>query len=213
MNASPRPLSLSREEHANIALEAWKKVVQTQEHFNEIEMKVRTLYATVLAAILSLYGVFMKDASKSGMDFGGLHADPILIVCFSIFVVSTLFYFVDRYWYHRLLLGAVLQGKEIEERWGSVLPEIQLGAKITANSVVDLSGRPKTAWVLKRIIDDQRFQQSNKLHSDAKIEVFYKPIRAFAFCAFWFAFVFGGIRYDGRSLASWLWDGIRQVCC
>jgi hypothetical protein len=199
-----QPSVLTPKDHATLALEAWKKVVQTQEHFNEICMKVRTLYATVLAAVLSLYGVFLKDASKYAVKIAGFDFDPILAVCMAVFVASTLFYFVDKQWYHRLLLGAVDQGIEIEDRWGGVLPEIKLGSKIAARSPVDLSKSPKTAYLLKFFVDDERFRDTNKLHSDAKLEVFYKPIRAFSVLVFVIVCTFGGISYDGKSLVEWV---------
>lgn len=199
-----RPPAPSKEDYPALALDAWKKVVQTQEHFNEICMKVRTLYATVLAGILSLYGVFLKDSSRHGVNIANLEFDPIVAVCVAIFVTSTLFYFVDKHWYHRLLLGAVAQGREIEERWGDVMPEIRLGSKITENSAVDLSGDPKSAWFLKFFVEDQRFKTTNKLHSDAKLEVFYKPIRDLSVLAFVIACSFGGVSYKEQSLAGLL---------
>ena len=211
MMAPLKPSAPKPDEHAALALDVWKKVVQTQEHFNEICMKVRTLYATVLAAILSVYGVFLKDTTKHGIEIAGFDFDPILAVCVAVFVASTLFYFVDKQWYHRLLLGAVEQGAEIEERWGSILPEIKLGSKITAKSPVDLSSSPKTAWFLKLFVEDERFKNSNKLHSDAKLEVFYKPIRSLSVIIFVTACLFGGVSYNGNSIAGILWQALKGV--
>ena len=193
------------DEHAKIALEAWKKVVQTQEHFNEICMKVRTLYATVLAAILSLYGVFMKDAS-GGLSVGSASIDPIIFICLAIIVATTLFYFVDREWYHRLLLGAVEQGVAIENRWGSVLPEIQMGQKIYEKSPVDLSHRPWLVKFLRLFVHDSRLKSASKLHSDAKIEVFYKPIRWIALGFLVLSLFFGGLKISDRSVAGIAWE-------
>tara|TARA_R110001606_G_scaffold58887_9_gene140494 strand:- start:4901 stop:5491 length:591 start_codon:yes stop_codon:yes gene_type:complete len=195
-----------------LALEAWKKVVQTQEHFNEICMKVRTLYATVLAAILSLYGVFLKEPTGHGFEIVGLSFDPILMVLIAVFVSTTLFYFVDKEWYHRLLLGAVNQGAAIEDRWKDILPEIQLGSKISANSPVDLSKNHKLVWFLKLFINDPRFNETMRLHSDAKVQVFYKPIQILAFVFFVVACFFGGIEYDGHSIVGWLWQVVRDCC-
>ena len=207
---APKPNVPPIDEHAKIALEAWKKVVQTQEHFNEICMKVRTLYATVLAAILSLYGVFLKDSSDSGLKVAGLHFDAVMIVCIVVFVATTLFYFVDKEWYHRLLLGAVAQGAEIENRWANILPEIQLGAKITDKSPVDLSDRRILVWFLKLFVKDQRFVDQNKLHSDAKVEVFYKPIQWLAVWFFVLALFFGGLTYNDQSLAGLAWANLKE---
>ena len=211
MNGQPH-FPMTPDENARIALEAWKKVVQTQEHFNEICMKVRTLYATVLAAILSLYGVFLKDQQSHRVSVSDVSFDPILAICFSIIVVTTLFYFVDKGWYHRLLLGAVSQGAEIERKWKSVLPEIQLGTKISEHSPVDLSGSPKLVWLLSFFVSDVRLKENSCLHSDAKIEVFYKPIRGLAFFVLVLALLFGGVEVGNRSVAGLLWGAAKGIC-
>ena len=208
MTTPPQPSAPPPKEHALLALEAWKKVVQTQEHFNEICMKVRTLYATVLAAILSLYGVYLKDSKDHGIEISGFYFDPVLVVLVAVFISTTLFYFVDKEWYHRLLLGAVNQGAAIEKRWEEILPEIQLGSKISENSPVDLSGSPKLAWFLRLFVNDARLKQNNRLHSDAKVQVFYKPIQVLAIWGFFAACIFGGITYNNRSLAGWVWQMI-----
>lgn len=211
MRNNPVPSISAGNEHASLALDAWKKVVQTQEHFNEICMKIRTLYATVLAAIISFYGIFLKETTVSSVDIAGFVFNPILAVCIAVFVASTLFYFVDKQWYHRLLLGAVDQGIEIENRWANVLPEISLGSKITARSAVDLSAYPKTVIFLKLFVDDQRFKTTHRLHSDAKLEVFYKPIRSLSVVTFFFSCFFGGIVYNGQSVAIIIWNAIRSL--
>jgi len=210
--STPKPTAPPAAERAALALEAWKKVVQTQEHFNEICMKVRTLYATVLAAILSLYGVILREPLNQSLHISGLSVDPFMAVCAAIFSVTTLFYFVDKEWYHRLLLGAVDQGIEIEKRWGDLLPEIQLGSKISNRSPVDLSSRPFIAWILKIFVRDKRLRKGGKLHSDAKIEVFYKPIQGLSLFIFAIAFFCGGLKFDGNSVINILWFFLRGIC-
>ncbi|HEY9092468.1 hypothetical protein [Parasphingorhabdus sp.] len=200
-------------ENAALAMDAWKKVVQTQEHFNEICMKVRTLYATVLAAILSLYGVFLKDSKDHELEILGFYFDPLLFVTLAVFVTTTLFYFVDKDWYHRLLMGAVAQGTVIEERWGNILPEITLGSKISQHSPVDISDKLALVGFLKLFVNDERFKKTGKLHSVAKIQVFYKPIQCLSFWFFVILCIFGGIQYEGRSLAGCLyqWSTSQQL--
>lgn len=187
-------------EHRMLALEAWKKVVQTQEHFNEICMKVRTLYATVIAVVLSVYGAFLKEGGAE-FHLGGIDVAPIVPILIAIIIVTRLFYFVDRHWYHRLLLGAVDQGTEIENRWQSIIPEIALGSKISARSPVELANKKGLAWSLGWFVTDKRFKEGKKLHSDAKIEVFYKPIAWLGGFLLVLAVLLGGIRIQTQSIA------------
>jgi hypothetical protein len=37
-----------------------------------------------------------------------------------------LFYFIDRYWYHRLLVGSVKHAIEIEKKYKNEMPELSL---------------------------------------------------------------------------------------
>lgn len=193
-------------DHRILAIEVWKKVVQTQEHFNEICMKVRTLFATVIAVILSVYGAFLKGGAAP-VHVSLLAIDPIVPIALALVIVTYLFYFVDRYWYHQLLLGSVAQGRFIEERWAKIIPELRMGAEITAKSAVDISHRPLVAWLAGIVVTDQRLKTTKKLHSDAKIEVFYKPIGLLALIVFLSSVAFGGLRINERSLASYVADG------
>jgi hypothetical protein len=193
-----------------IAVEVWKKVVQTQEHFNEICMKVRTLYATVLAVILSVYGAFLKQGA-SALDLRYMTFSPILPISLSIILVTGLFYFVDRYWYHRLLLGAVDQGAEIEQRWANIIPEMGMGAKISERSAIDINHRPLVAWFARLFVSDKRLKENGTLHSDAKIEIFYKPVGWFALIVFVLAIFFGGLQINGRSIASYTAQFVTEV--
>jgi hypothetical protein len=198
-------------EHRALAIDVWKKVVQTQEHFNEICMKVRTLYATVIAVILSVYGAFLKEGGTA-MHVSVVAVNPIVPISLAVVLVTYLFYFVDRYWYHQLLLGSVAQGAFIEKRWGEIIPEIKMGAEITAKSAIDVSKRPLLASLARVVVTDKRLKTNGKLHSDAKIEVFYKPTGLLALAVFVLTVAFGGVRVNDRTLAHYVFDaGIKAA--
>ena len=42
-------------------IEIWKKTIDVQQHFNDIEMKIRQFALTIVAAILGLSGISLKD--------------------------------------------------------------------------------------------------------------------------------------------------------
>src|SRR4051812_1948722 len=96
-------------------------------HFNDMEMRVRNLYFTILAASFGLLGVVQgKEIDIAGT----IHVSLMLFVVLALIPISMLFYFMDRHWYHRLLQGAVAQAIEIETQYADKLPEIQLGSQI-----------------------------------------------------------------------------------
>lgn len=142
-------------------------------HFNDMGMKIRNLYFTVLAAAIGLIGVVQGKQIEIPYFYISIHVPLFVLV--SVIPISMLFYFLDAHWYHRLLLGAVKQCAMIEVRYSAVLPEIQLGKSISAESPVKFDG------IWRRVfwfISDGRFRDKSKsrIHSDAKIEVLYKSV-------------------------------------
>jgi hypothetical protein len=81
---------------------------------------------------------------------------------------------MDRHWYHRLLQGSVNLCIDIEKKYTDILPEIQLGSKISIASPVEFKGCV-WKWVFF-FVRDPRFRKGSKLHSDAKIEILYKSV-------------------------------------
>lgn len=163
--------------HSAITLDAWKYVVSVQMHFNDMEMKVRNLFFTLLAAAIGLVGVL--QGRKIELYYPDAKVSLPLVVMVAVIPISMLFYFMDRHWYHRLLQGAVKQGIEIEDANKDVLPEIQLGSKIREESPVHFSRRVwKFAFFFIR---DPRFRRDGRLHSDQKIELVYKSVMWSAF--------------------------------
>ena len=132
MTVGNRESKLTKKDRLAIAVDVWKYVVSVQMHFNEMEMKVRNLYFTVLAASLGLIGVV--QGKQLSIISNELYVPIFLFVFIAIIPISTLFYFIDRHWYHRLLQGSVNQAIEIEKRYSIDLPEIQLGEAYPVDS-------------------------------------------------------------------------------
>jgi hypothetical protein len=160
------------DDHLNRVIDVWKHVVSVQMHFNDIEMRIRNLYFTVLAAALGLIGVVQgKSVLVTSIK---LSVQLSMVVCIGIIPISMLFYFIDRHWYHRLLQGSVTQAILIETKYKDVLPEIQLGSQIRDQSPVEFR-----AWIWKILfffIHDEKFRVQSRVHSDAKIEILYKSV-------------------------------------
>lgn len=105
-------------------LEAWKKVIDVQMHFNEIEMKIRNLVLTIFTAIISATFIVLKT---------DIHI-PAWSIPFAGILGLFAFFIMDFFWYHRLLYGAVKQGLYIEDNLKNILPEISLTTKIKEES-------------------------------------------------------------------------------
>jgi hypothetical protein len=157
-----------------------------------------------------VYGAFLKEGGTA-MHVSLVAVDPIVPISLALVLVTYLFYFVDRFWYHQLLLGSVAQGAFIEKRWGEIIPELRMGTQITAKSAIDISHRPLVASLARLVVSDERLKTGKKLHSDAKIEVFYKPIGLLALVVFVLSLACGGVRINDRALASYVIEAGAKV--
>jgi hypothetical protein len=189
-------IGMDNDERKNI-IEIWKAVVGVQQHFNEIEMKVRGLFITIVVTIAAAQGFLIeKKLSVSLGRFTILYAN---VMPWLGILATYLFYFVDRHWYHRLLMGSILHGGSIERKYATEIPELGLGAKITEQSPVELK-----SWLARKVADivvsDERWVKHKRLHSDAKIEFFYKSIVLLFFCWFVATVLFAGVLVDQHSL-------------
>lgn len=115
-------------------LAAWRQTVDVQMHFNTIEMQIRNLAITVLAA---LFGASVL-APTFEYEIFGLEVNSIAIVLIGGVLALSAFYFMDRFHYHRLLKGSVDHAKSISEDLGGDIPEIRLGEAISAASKVKI---------------------------------------------------------------------------
>lgn len=126
------------DERVKSVLELWKKTIEVQQHFNDIELKIRNYAVTLLVAILGAAAFAIKESltfSIFGVNF------PLATAVLGAGLIGWFsFYCMDRLWYHRLLYGAVKHGTFIETRFRRVLPEICLTETIGRESPLKWRG-------------------------------------------------------------------------
>lgn len=190
----------------SLAVDSWKQTVEVQQHFNDIELRIRSFAITILLASVGGAGFAAKEqlsmpavpiphwvlgalvvtamlgasalAKARVVWWCILGASVLLVILVAVFAGTPTIsltlpsllilgglvgwsacYFMDRFWYHRLLRGAVTQGLYVERRLRDVLPEIGLTGAIGASSPLRLG-----KW---------RGNPLFELHSDHKIDLFY----------------------------------------
>ncbi len=190
-------------DHLALVVDVWKYSVGVQMHFNDMGMKIRNLYFTILAAAMGLIGVVQGKHIEINYPIISVHLSFFVLV--AIIPVSMLFYFLDAHWYHRLLIGAVKQCSAIENKYRDVLPEIQLGAAISKESPVKFDGQWR--WLLW-FVGDKRFRDktNSNLHSDAKIEVLYKSVIWGVVGILVLYILFGAIEFERCTIFALLFD-------
>jgi hypothetical protein len=163
---------LSEEKRKQI-IDVWKTIVGVQQHFNDIEMRIRAMFITIIFALFASIGFLLdKKVSVSIFSFDVQFSVVLLLIgAFGTY----LFYFMDRYWYHRLLMGSVKHGADIEKKYREEMPELSLSNAISKESPYALKWR-LTRFLARLVVTEPRYAEAGKLHSDGKIEVFYKVI-------------------------------------
>jgi len=139
-------------------IEIWKKIVDVQQHFNDLELRIRNFALAVTGAFLGLGGYAIKDAGI--IDAFGFKMSIAGIVVLSAILPLFAFYFMDRLWYHRLLDGAVRAGIDAEGALKSLGYTVDLGSKISERS-------PFTLWMTNK-----------QIHSKTKMDLFYLMVAA-----------------------------------
>lgn len=147
---------LTKEERLKIKVDIWKTVVNTQQHFNDLEMRIRNFAILILSAFIGAIGVSFKSGFV--INFFDMHIAASAILNLAAAVIWMLFYFMDVYWYHPLLKGSVEQGMRLEKNINYELD----GLIGLAQTITDKS--PRSIWFWRN------------LRSTGKAKLFYKSI-------------------------------------
>lgn len=134
-------------------IEIWKKIIDVQQHFNDLELRVRNFALIVTGAFLGLGGYAIKDGGI--INAFGLDVSVAGVVVVSAVLPLLAFYFMDRLWYHRLLDGSVQAGIDAETALKALGYKVDLGSQIKDKS-------PFTLWVFGK-----------QVHSKTKMDIFY----------------------------------------
>jgi hypothetical protein len=127
--------------------EIWEKHQDVQMHFNGIELQIRNYAVTLLVAVTGAAAY----AIKAPLTFTvASHTFSLALAVLPAGILGwSAFYFMDRLWYHKLLLGAVFQTLALEK----LIPELQLSHSIGKESPINIG--------------------SKGIHSTEKIDLFY----------------------------------------
>jgi hypothetical protein len=166
---------MTPDEIVQAQIEAWKITIQVQQHFNDIEWKIRGLALTVLTAVLTAAAAavhYKVDVHIWGYDIH-LAAVLLAIACFA----WLLFYSVDQHWYHHLLKGSVRQGITLEKILKVTVPGIELTTTIGDASPSRMKWYPKRYKAVSGSFPRLRWKLE-QAHSTEKLKIFYFLVAA-----------------------------------
>jgi phosphoglycolate phosphatase-like HAD superfamily hydrolase len=149
-------------------ISTWSEIVKVQQHFNDIALRIRNLSLTAFTFIIATLGYIIKE--NITFHIKGIEINGITVFSFLGFIIIFCFFFMDKYWYHKFLLGAVSQSSFIENKWHKIIPEIGLSNSITKQSNLPL------------------FFGKIKINSKKRFNLFYGPLMSiftlFFICSF-----------------------------
>lgn len=113
-------------------IEIWKKIVDVQQHFNDLELRIRNFALIVTGAFLGLGGYAIKDGGFESVS--GYSVSSAALIVGTSLVPLIAFYLMDRLWYHRLLDGSVKAGIAAEGELNNLGLTVNLGEQVSKSS-------------------------------------------------------------------------------
>lgn len=126
-------------ERRKLLLDVWKKTVDVQQHFNDLELKIRNFAVTLLVAVVAGVGLALKDSVTIHFANSDWPLAPWIVLA-GMFAWA-MFYIMDRLWYHQFLYGAVKHGMQVEKELKSLGINANLTTAIGESSIVKVGKR------------------------------------------------------------------------
>ena len=163
----PADGSISDKPDPKVVVEIWKKVVDVQQHFNDLELRIRNFALALTGTFLALGGYAIKETVSTRLF--GIDVSVASLIVLAAIVPLSAFYFMDKWWYHKLLDGAVQAGIASEAQLRALGYDVALGTKISEAS-------PITNRLYGKKIDSTcpfYTLPKRQMHSRHKMDVFY----------------------------------------
>ncbi|WP_345880460.1 SH3 domain-containing protein [Shewanella algae] len=158
---------ISSEERAKLLIEYWKQTSNVQQHFNDVSMKLRNFAVVVFSGFLT--GIGLSIHNSIYIDINGHKVSAAVFFAIVGMIATQLIHFMDTYWYHAFLKGAVSSSTKIEEEIDKILGIESLSSRISKNSqkvhVLSIFGVPLP-------IGFQNTGCLNKIISTGKLNIF-----------------------------------------
>lgn len=96
-------------------LEIWKVAMETQMHFNELLIKMRTTVISIILAVFGVSAIVIRDIKYPVVDLfhKKVHVSSIVLTIGVVFLFCQ--YIIDSRYYLKLLLGAVDFTRKIDD--------------------------------------------------------------------------------------------------
>lgn len=187
-------------------LQIWEKTIDVQMHFNDIEMRIRSIFVTVILALTGAIG-WTLDKSYQLQITDSVSINFAILLLASGIIATKLFWFIDKHWYHKLLVGSVKQTLALDKKYGEKIPALGLTTSISGSSPLKNFGNSvfgRVAKFTKIVKKDSESFTGHDLRSTGKIDLFYNtPLRIMQL-VFILSLFFGGILISSGDGTLWM---------
>lgn len=134
----------TKNDETKLILDEWKTVIETQMHFNEMIMTMRTTGMSVVLAVFSAAAYSLQFNLVINFIGKNLHV-AFFIVLFGVGMLIGIFV-LDYFYYFKMLLGAVERGYQIDNSYkDKTIDETRLFGMTTL--IRDKIGKPDKAKI------------------------------------------------------------------
>jgi hypothetical protein len=122
-------------------VEVWKEAIETQMHFNDLLIKMRTTVTSIILAVFGAAAFTLKEPQEWYVQILGtdIRLGTVVMVIGVVFLIVQ--FIIDAFYYFPLLLGAVDYTESLGERYN--IPELSALTKSITKSVSH-----KKAWCI-----------------------------------------------------------------
>lgn len=131
----------------------WNTTVEVQKHFNDIELRIRSMAVTIFTFLIAGIGYAQKE--NISVTIGKYNINGSVLISIIALLIFSSLYLMDKHWYHRFLHSAVKQGMELEGEIEKQYVNLKLTKEIKIDSPLNT--------IFKTL----------NIHSDQKISIFY----------------------------------------
>lgn len=169
----------------------WEKTVDVQMHFNDIQLRLRSIYISLLVGLIAGAGAIIAIVESPYVGVLGFELNFLVLGAFGGVVATALFSVMDLDWYHRFLIGAVSTGLRIEKELDGHGLDPGLTTSIGEQSRNQDSSR--TLRVLATMARVGRLKNEDNpdqkfYDSKARLKTFYRSMLALFFLLMLFGF-------------------------
>ncbi len=167
---------LTLNERASLLLDYWKQISNVQQHFNDVSMKLRNFAVVVFSGFLTGVGL----AIHKGICISLFQYQVSAGVLFALagLIATQLIHFMDTYWYHVFLKGAVSTSMSIESEIKKILNVKELSDGICSSShsvcVVSIFGKVHLPIGWKEYLKDIPGMRLVEVDSTKRHKIFYR---------------------------------------